>query len=290
MHSCITTLLLTLTSLTSARNLAHHADNLWGTSQMQQVDGCLSTDYSLWRTGEYIFFNAPDEPKYDFAISTSYAEYYPATLEHLLNAHNYRSRSKSDVIGAELCGWWDAGAVLVNGRHHGSILWKYSDLRRKPHVPDFGNSTSWSANEREHVPPHLSMRPDDAVFKLVLDILVQNVPYADMLYGWALGLGYACGLLGVLLFVQTLKLFVERNVDLNPFQDAQKSDDIELENIMVHGLSGSGMQRMTTRDDGVDGRKSDIDITTPTSAYSTSSSRGKAADPPPLYSVDGAGR
>ncbi|KAF2630410.1 hypothetical protein BU25DRAFT_257457 [Macroventuria anomochaeta] len=290
MHSCIATLLFILASLSSARYLDRYTTESWHTRDMERVDGCLKTSVGMWfwpGAAAYVFFNNPSDLSFTYAIATSYDVYYPQTLSHLLHAHNYTIRSKYDVQDSELCGWWYAGTARVDGRHHGNILWKYSDLRRKPDVPDFGNFRSWEASSRDHIPPHLSTTPNDATFNFVRDILVENVPNADIYYNWATLWSCASGILGMLALQLALKCWTDHEMRK---QDSESSSDIELDEIRVHSLSGSSMQRMDM-DDYVKTPSFAIEITKPDAASPIPSRTASTiADPPPIYSVDGAGR
>lgn len=289
MHSCITTLLFILATLSSARYLDPYTTETWHIRDMEPVDGCLDTSWSVWAWlgTAYIFFNDDSDSRYTYAIATSYTEYYPETLANLLHAHKYRTRSKHSVLDSELCGWWNAGIARVDGRHHGSILWKYSDLRRTPDVPDFGNSTSWDATSSDHIPPHLSTRPSDATFNLVRDVLVENVPNADIYYTYTTLLTLATGVLGMLAFQLAIKCYADHETRK---RDADSAADVELDEIKVHRLSGSGMQRMDLDDYvktpgfTVEITKRDADSPVPSPAASS------VADPPPIYTVDGARR
>jgi hypothetical protein len=67
------------------------------------------------------------------------------------------------------------------------------------------------------------------------------------------------------------------------------SDDIELDQIRVQDLSGSGMHRIETND--ADVAKFDIEVTKQVMTRSSPSSTGGGiATPPPMYTLDGAGR
>ena len=288
MHSCITTLLLILATLSSARYLEPYGET-WSFSDMQLVDGCLDTSYGLysWFPRARVFFDDPNDVNFTYAIVTAYNEYYPETLSNLLRAHNYTTRSPYAVHDNELCGWWDAGVARVNGRIHGSILWKYSDLRRKTDVPDFGNFTSWSASTRDHIPPHhTTAGPSDTTFNLIRDILWQNIPNADIYYNWATLWSMTTAICAMLAFQLALKCYSDHETKTRD----SGSSDIELDEIRVHSLSGSSMQRMDMDDD-TKMPRSTIEITKPDALSSASSLvTPTIADPPPIYSVDGAGR
>jgi hypothetical protein len=142
MYFFITTVLIALSSLASARYLEPYKTNIWGLSTIKRVPGCLDTSPGPWSRGASIFFNHPNEPNFNFSIPTTYDVFYPTTLVNLLQAHGFVYKHTRDVSRSELCGWWDAGEVRVDNHIHGAILWKYSDLRRKSSVPDFRNLTS----------------------------------------------------------------------------------------------------------------------------------------------------
>jgi hypothetical protein len=73
-------------------------------------------------------------------------------------------------------------------------------------------------------------------------------------------------------------------------RDSESSPDIELDEIRVHSLSESSMQRMDMDDDTKIPRVTS-EITKPDALSATSSlAMPTIADPPPIYSVDGAGR
>lgn len=82
----------------------------------------------------------------------------------------------------------------------------------------------------------------------------------------------------------------ERKKKLKALKD---SDDIELDQIRVQDLSASGMHRIETND--ADVAKFDIEVTKQvtkqvTTRSSPSSTGGGIATPPPMYTLDGAGR
>lgn len=290
MHSCIATLLFILATLSSARNLKHFGET-WSFDDMRLVDGCLDTSWGLysWFYRARVFFDDPSDLNFTYAIVTPYTEYYPGTLTNLLEAHNYKSKSPYGVHDNELCGWWSAGTARVDGRVHGSILWKYSDLRRKTNTPDFHNFTSWKASTGDHIPPHhTEARPSDATFTVIRDILWENVPNADIYYNWATLWSIMTGICGMIAFQLALKCYADYEAKR---RDSESSDDdIELGEIRVRDLSGSSMQRM----DGEDYTKTPgftIEIVKPDNLSSTSlPATPTITDPPPIYSIDGAGR
>lgn len=124
MHSCITTILLILTTLSSARYLDNYATNQWRTKDMEQVHGCLDSTWGnwFWSWGSsHVVYNDPNNLEFTYAITTGYDVYYPHTLYQLLRAHNCTVRTKSNMKESERCGWWSVGTVKVNGHRHGSI-------------------------------------------------------------------------------------------------------------------------------------------------------------------------
>jgi hypothetical protein len=117
-------------------------------------------------------------------------------------------------------------------------------------------------------------------------ILVQSVPNADIYYNWTTALGFTCGMLGALLFFMTLRTCAMAATSEGK-GDAESSTDIELDEIRVHDLSGSGMQRLD-KDDYV--KMPDLNVRPVTSGTTATITNSSATDPPPLYTVDGAGR
>ncbi|OSS45436.1 hypothetical protein B5807_10288 [Epicoccum nigrum] len=281
MHRCITALFLILASLASARYLDHYATDQWRTKDMEQVRDCLdiSTSGWYWSMGSVsVVFNDPADLAFTYAITTGYDVYYPHTLYQLLQAHGFTIRSKRQIERSARCGWWNAGIVRVDSHKHGSIYWKYSDLHRKPNVPDFSNSSSWEADLIDHIPPHISTVPSAATLNWIRDILVANAPTADILYTWTLVLTILLSIVSLLTFNLAAHTYMNRGTKTS--QDDAGSD-IELDEIRVHNLSGEGMQRMAD-DFHVKKRDPGISLSSP--------GAGSIADPPPIYTLDGARR
>ena len=282
MHPCITTLFLILASLTSARYLDHFAPNQWDTKDMEQVHDCLDTSTSgwYWSMGSVsVVFNDPADLAFTYAVTTDFDVYYPHTLYQLLRAHGFTVQSKGQIERSGRCGWWDAGTVRVDSHNHGSIYWKYSDLHRKPNVPDFRNTSSWEAASTDHIPPHISTLPNALTLNWIRDILVANAPTADILYTWTLVLTILLSIVSLLTLNLTAHCYMNRGTKTSQYDS---ESDIELDEIRVHNLSGEGMQRMANDFHHV--KKPDAD--SPLSSPGASS----IADPPPIYTLDGARR
>lgn len=257
-----------------------------------QATSCLDRFTNYWdATENYVFFNAPDEPDFNFTIITKFLKFYPGTLAHLLEAYKFRIVNASSIPDSELCGWIGAGYVEVDQHIRGTVGWKYSDLGRKTDTPNFGN-TSWVAVSRQHVPPYTTPKPTDKTLTKIKTILKNNAPDADIYYSTTLVLGAACGTLGFAIVFYGLLLYseMERRTKAARSREAcEGSEDVELDQIKVHNLSGLGMQRMDSQD-ASNTRRFEMGVTKPEAPSSVRMPRSRVTDPPPIYSVDGAGR
>ncbi|KZM19153.1 hypothetical protein ST47_g9702 [Ascochyta rabiei] len=280
MHSCITTLLFLLATLSSAL-LAPSQDLstlLPPSPPTHQPSTCLTRYSNYWdATENFVLFNSPNETHFAFTLVTKYLKFYPKTLTQWLDVSGFQVVNASTIPDSELCGWLSAASVEMNGRLRGTVGYKYS-----------GNASLRTITPRHHIYNHMNTRPSDQTLRTITAILRANAPDADTYYSMTLLLGSACGILGFVVFSYGLVLTLE----LNKRMRAAPTDveDIELDQIKVHDLSGAGMQRMNA-DPETDGPKCTIEITTPAVAGAdTSSSKTSAADPPPIYSLDGVGR
>jgi hypothetical protein len=287
MHSCITALLLILASLSSALEISdpHQPSLLALHSPTAPVSTCLErfTTY-YYASYNYVFFHDAADPDFHFTIVTSHMKFYPATLAQWLREKKFSVAANSHVTDDWLCGWHLDRPVVVDDRRHGAIGWKRNDLRSKSDVFDSGNSSSLGKVYRSHVHHDGPIKPSHLTMIRAEAILRDNAPWADIYYMRCTMLGVACGILGSalawygLLCVAALR---RQNKKLKASTDA---GDIELDQIKVHGLSGSGgMQRMH---DGAPG----LDMHTIKAARSrTEDATTSVADPPPIYTLDGAG-
>ncbi|XPS99424.1 hypothetical protein M3J09_008601 [Ascochyta lentis] len=287
MHSRIATLLFILAPLSSAL-LAPSQD----LSMLQppsppthHPSTCFARYTNYWdATENYVFFNSPNETHFNFTITTKYLKFYPKTLAQWLEASGFHIVNASTIPDSELCGWLSGASVQSNGRIRGTVGYKYNRA-----VVDVGSDASLRAMvPRHHIATHMNTRPSAQTLHRITTILRENAPDADIYYFMALLLGTACSMLGFIVVAYGLVLSVE----LSRRTRAAPADveDIELDQIKVHDLSGAGMRRMDA-DGEEDGPKFTIEITAPAAASaSVSSARTSAADPPPIYSVDGVGR
>lgn len=218
-------------------------------------------------------------------------KFYPHTLNQWLEEYDFSIVNASTVPDKELCGWMGAGYVEADGHIRGTVGWRHNGLHPKIVVRDFGNSSSAKALPRAYVPPQPTLRPGDKTIDTATSILRQNAPDADVYYFMTLMLGAACLTLGFAILFYGLIIYFE--MDRRTREAGKKSADIELDQIKVHNLSGSGMQRMDSDidDDDANTPRVNIEITKSHTSNSTSvSGTGSVADPPPIYTVDGMGR
>ncbi|KAJ4340203.1 hypothetical protein N0V95_007584 [Ascochyta clinopodiicola] len=290
MHSCITTLLFILATLSSALIVPSQVlpSLKLPSPPTHQPSTCLAR-YSNYfdATESYVFFNSPNETHFNFTIVTKYLKFYPKTLAQWLHVSGFQVVNASTLPDSELCGWLSAVPVEVNGRLRGTVGYRYSG-HRKTVVADTGNASLQTITPRHHVYNHMNTRPSDQTLRTVTAILRANAPDADTYYAMTLLLGSACGFLGFVVISYGLVLTLELNKRMRaPLTDME---DIELDQIKVQDLSGAGMRRMDA-EGGMEGPKFTIEITRPpVTGTARSSTKTSVADPPPIYSVDGAGR
>ncbi|KAF1933381.1 uncharacterized protein M421DRAFT_88607 [Didymella exigua CBS 183.55] len=290
MHSCITAFLFILATLSSALEVSSSprpSNSLLALqSSTSPASICIErfTTY-FYASYNYVFFNDPAEPEYNFTIVTSHVKFYPATLAKWLEEREFDVLTKSRATADWLCGWHIEKPVVVDGRRHGTVGWKRNPAFLNTSSLHAGDASSLKAAPRQVIPPYTSIRPRHLTLERVEAILRDNTPYADIYYFRCMMLGMACGMIAGTLVWYALMGFAEMRRRDKKLKAARKSDDIELDQIKVHDLSGAGMERMdANRDDGLELR---IEIVKPTSDPPSGSS---VADPPPVYTLDGAGR
>lgn len=285
MHSCITFLLFILISLTSALSASspHHSPRH---TRRDPVGTCL-TPYTNYYDSPYttVFFAHPDDPHFQLSISTQFTRFYPDTLTQWLAEREFTFKNAT-ITDDDLCGWIRGDAVEVAGRRHGQIGWKRVDLPSNTNASNAGTSTFGPGG---HVPTDGPIKPSRKTLEDVRVILRSNTPHADIYYFRCIMLEVVCGVLGAMLaYCMWLCWLMSR--DGKKILKASTDSDIELDQIKVHGLSGSGMERM---DNGhrTDAPRFDIEIAKPNAAKSSPGSIGsRLSDPPPIYMLDGAGR
>ena len=293
MHSCIATLLFILATLSSALNLYP----LEETSTLApptpptftQVPTCFARYSNYWDASKnYIYFNSPNETHFNLTITTKYMKFYPKTLAQWLKVNGFQVVNPSAIPDSELCGWRSAETVIIDGRVRGTIGYKYTRVYPNIGTTNTGNSSLQARVPGHHILIDTNTRPSDETMRRVEAILRDNSPDADVYYFMTLMLGTACGTLGFAIVFYGLVFYGElRRRAQNVNRD---SEDIELDQIKVHNLSGSGMRRMST-DDGTDGPKFEIEIIRTDRPNSTGiSATSNVADPPPIYSANGVGR
>lgn len=298
MRSCITTLLSILATLSSAADIfdTHQPRTLAPRASPPPIGQCIEryTNY-YYASYNYVFFNDPSEPQFHFTILTNYLEFYPGTLATWLRERKFTvlNTTHATATDDDLCGWRFYESVVVDDRRHGQVGWKHNYIRPNIDMPVTGNSSSIKAIPRQHIPHDSPIRPRFETIERIQTILRDNIPYADIYYFRCSMLGMACGMMGFALVWYGLVGIVEIRRKDCELKAAKESEDIELDQIRVHDLSGAGMQRMDT--DGyhrhVDGTKFGIEMITPSAANSaTSSVSSSIADPPPIYTLEGAGR
>lgn len=277
MHSCIATLLSLFATLSSARAFlsANALQNHTPRSSQAPVATCLTRYKSYYESAyQTIFFNHPDEPHFNLTILTQYTQFYPHTLEAWLLERGFTVFNATSLADDDLCGWVDWGSVEIQGRRHGQLGWK----RVRSYT---GNSTSGVA----YTPHDAPIKPGRATLDDVVAILIDNTPHADVYYARCFMLQVGLGLLGACFAYCVLASFAIHRQRKKEQKASQGAEGVELEHIKVHDLSGSGgMQRM--ENDGTAGPGFDIEI----AKASPSSNSSRLSGPPPVYTVDGAGR
>ncbi|KAF3038170.1 hypothetical protein E8E12_008004 [Didymella heteroderae] len=293
MHSCIIALVLVLASLSSALEISapHQPPLLALQSTTAPISTCIErfTAY-YYASYNYVFFNDPADPEFDFTIVTSHLKFYPHTLAQWLEERNFTVVAQSYAEDDWLCGWHVDRPVVVDGRRHGTIGWKRNDLRSKSDTLNSGNFSTAGATSRSYVPHAGPIKPSRLTIARVEAILRENTPWADMYYFRCMMLGIGCGMLGLSFVWYGLMCYAEVRRQQKKLRGSTDSDDIELDQIQVHDLSGSGMERMD-KDEHTEAPKFDIEMAKPNAVKLSPSSIGSSvADPPPMYTLDGAGR
>lgn len=289
MHSCIATLLFIFATLSPALGILSANELPVHTPQSSQapVGTCL-TRYTNYLESAYqtVFFNHPDEPHFNLTILTEYLQFYPRTLEAWLVERGFTVFNSTGLTNDDLCGWVEWGSVEEKGRRHGQIGWKRNKLHFNAVLSKTGNSTSAFEAYVAHDAP---IKPSLETFNDIRTILQHHTPHADIYLNRCYMLQFGLGMLGGFFAYYVIVSFAinrQRKKDLKASKD---SDDIELEQIKVQDLSGSGMRRLDTDRSGAP--EFGIEITKPGAAQSSpSSTNSNLSEPPPLYTLDGAGR
>lgn len=245
MRYTIQLILVLFAVLCSANNLTLYNSNyrtLWpGHFTSKQPSGCVDPS-DTWNKNAYIFFrsNNLDDAPFNFSISTRYIRFYPATLQHLLQASGFSVASKHSVDRSEYCGWRDEGAVKAKGITRGHISWKYNDLRIKRAPLNSGEKSMWYADQEAHVPPHVSQSPSNRTITFIVSLLLDNGPYTDIYFNWALCLAMLCIISTSYLLVDMVCKVARalRNRKMALMNKAENHDDIELTTINSHRASG----------------------------------------------------
>ena len=296
MHSCIVTLFFLFATLASARIFLSANDLPRHTTQSSQSPSgtCLKRyhDYdAVSGVTAYlpIFLTHPNDPNFELAILTQYTEFYPSTLEAWLLERKFTVRAFSGSTNNDLCGWKEYDSVVLNGRRHGQIGWRRNHVHLNAYASQPDNSTSVEGASGSYVSHTDPIKPSHDTVEVIRAILLTNTPHADIYSSRCSMLEWGLGITGLFFGCYILLSYViydEQREKLKVFKD---SDDIELDQIKAHDLSGSAMQRMDTDDS--DAPKCDIKITKPNALRSSPSSMGSGiATPPPMYALDGAGR
>lgn len=272
MHSCITTLLFLLAA-TSALTLSPSTNSSRLRHQPAPHKVCIAPNTNQWDAGyTSIFFHHPAEPLFNFTIVTKYMRFYPRTITAWLQEKAFHTVNASTIPRPELCGWLPGEDVLRNGRQHGTVYWKRTAVSAHSAPTKAGLQSPASLLG----PP----RPQDATFATIRSILFNNAPDADRYYLMTVMLGTACATLGFMLVLYALAGYAAL---LQKRKGVPSVVDVELDQIKLREVSGAGMQRFDAGGDG-EGPKVVVDIVSPGTAGRTST------EPPPVYSVDGAGR
>lgn len=283
MPSCFAFLLLVLSSLTPALSTPspHQPTRL---IPRDPVGTCLEP-YTNSFDSPYttVFFARPGELHFQLSISTQFTRFYPGTLAQWLGERGFQV-SNATVTHDGFCGWIRGGAVDVRGRRHGEIGWKRVD----PHA-NTNASTSSRAASGPHVATDGPIKPSRKTLEDLRVILRSNTPHADIYYFRCTMLEVVCGLLGAML-AYCIWLCWLMSRDRKKILTASTDADIEFDQIKVHDLSGAGMQRMHA-DDRADAPRFDIEITKLNAdKASPKAISSKLSNPPPMYTLDGAGR
>lgn len=277
MHSCIATLLFILATLSRTLGVSPPLLALQPSTPPTTCIERFTTYY--YASYNYVFFNDPAEPEFNFTVVTTHLKFYPATLAQWLSERSF-SVTESRATDNWLCGWHIDRPVVVGGRRHGAVGWKRNPAFLNTSSLATGN-TSPKAVARQVMPPYNSMRPSRLTLARVESVLRENTPYADIYYFRSLMLSMACGMIASALVWYGLLGLAAMRRQSKKLKAARTADDIELDQIKVHDLSGAGMERMAGDQDGPE---FGIEIVKPTA------SAGSAADPPPIYTLDGAAR
>jgi hypothetical protein len=231
--------------------------------------GCLPWA-DIWH--EVIYFQTDNDPEIEFAIRTSYTEYYPKALESALRLSGF------DIQWGSKCGWNKTSSVKVKswlevGHHRGDIYWKYRDL----HWISSKNATEpshWIAESPTHIPPRTGVQPHAKTLEEIRHILEHNEPVADVYIKVTTVLAWLTGILGFLCIMIFLICRIENNARS---KNLKNSNDIELQKIKGKlGPKPASIPKPTERVALPRGQVSHV-LETGTSGQST---------PPPQYSAE----
>lgn len=266
MNSCVTYVLLLLSSLPSALSVPH----LGSVNFTDKRIACQQSGFSH----KFIFFSAANDTTFRYGIKTGYTEYYPDALESALKLDDFHLLWLND---ANACGWQQAravhqsGTIPLLGKNRGEIYWKYADVTWMS-PKNNKQAGHWKFDSAEHKPPHVGALPPNATIDGIAKVLRDNEPAADVYQLTTICLGYLSGFLGVLVILSIALRYIEN-------MDYGDSDEIELPVIKTNSLdkpapvSASTDTIATSRYSRDGGREAD------TSGHST---------PPPRYSQSGA--
>lgn len=285
MHAYIATLLFIATALSPACG----QPTLQPPLTPQPPLGCLTQHTTYYEfPSKTLLFTAPNDPNFTLSITTQYPFFYPRVLSAWLEEKRFTLLNASTLTDAALCGWTSGGSVAVHGRRHGQIRWKRTLDSDAP-------STTTS---QPHVPHDTPMKPSRETLNTVKSILRENTPHADILFLRVVMLQVACGLLAFFFayyLLSSCALRWQRRRQRKAVDEDKEG--VELDVIRVHGLSGEGMRRLDEAErtgcEQMEEERTEAEqpvfgivVTKPDAASST----GSVADPPPVYSLDGAGR
>ncbi|KAH7087355.1 hypothetical protein FB567DRAFT_548663 [Paraphoma chrysanthemicola] len=283
MHPCLRVLLLLVINFPHLQA----APSAPGRTASTRRVGChkfvpLKHDFILFRTDSQPDFN------FDFAIETHYYPYYPKVLRMALQLNRFVPDTYS--IQPQ-CGWHKARSVSSLslgevGRHRGDIYWKYSDLGWVEYPKNSTKVSHWVAASPDHIPPRTGALPGNDTLNQIAAILQGNEPAADVYQLATVLLSYFCGFLGFVLILICIHRCISRR---SGSADGESSDAIELGQVTMDSTAKFTTTQSTMP--AADDQEAPLENPFMSEHDSTrGTGNAESTDPPPLYSVDGAGR
>lgn len=225
-------------------------------------------------------FTTEQDSQFEFGIKTTWTIFYPHLLSMALRIENFTLAGQPSN---GFCNWQKARVVVSNDwlrTFRGDIYWthKYSPTKSDVKI---SNAEFHQTGGPSYQTPHSSVpSPKNETLDRIARILETNAPDADI-YRWlCFFLGYWC-LLGELLLIGIVVAYHhyhKRNV--------QREAEEYVEGIELDILGANSLAKQIGPEDG--DRLQDDELVSRQSV--ATHEPGERFDPPPVYSLDGAGR